>query len=101
MAGDNGNQFLMLDKSFNLLATMHDPEKSHVCLKLEFEQSYTSQNKPLNTQNGTNPQNKPVKRQQITKKALDNAKLLLQTDVMHKQSLKAGHILPFDDEIEF
>lgn len=102
MENSQGQQFLLLDKSFNLMAVIgaSDPEKGSVYLPLEFttEKPPKQQNKPVN-QKAKQSADKPKQSQRPSKEAIHNALKLLQTDKMLEQSEKAGHPLPFDDEL--
>lgn len=100
---DTGDYFLMLDKSFNPMATIGatDENKGSVCLPLTFvDKPPVSDFKPLKTK-AKQVGEKPKKSQRPSKEAIRNALKLLQVDAMIKQSDKAGHPLPFDDEIGF
>lgn len=104
MENDKGQQFLLIDKSFNLMAVIgaSDPEKGSVFLPLDFvdEKPPKQQNKPISAK-AVQSDAKKKKTARPSKEAIQNALKLLQTDKMLEQSEKAGHPLPFDDELNF
>lgn len=108
MENDSGSQFILLDKFFNLAAIDSDPTKANVLLPLNFIENEISHQGHFKTTSPKSDINTPPKQAKkkrdnakATPEAIKAAKKLLQTDAMMKQSKSAGHVLPFDDELEF
>lgn len=103
---DTNQQFLLLDKSFNLMAVIgaSDPEKGSVFLPLDFvdDKPPKQQNKPLSQK--AKQSNDKTKKTRPTKAQIQAALSILDVDARAKQNKgKDGkHIdLPFDDKIGF
>ena len=99
MENDNGQQFLLIDKSFNLLAVAHDQDKGSVCLQLVPEANYKQAQQPKPTSTAKASHN--VYEPEVREKALHNARELLANEDMRIKANGGKDPLPFDDPIPF